>query len=132
MIMLPVKMKITNLGQIKREYIQILSFYEDRIKKLARIKFSNEEKITGYSILLDRKGKMMNSEEFYKLIQKQSVDGKTLHFVIGPPTGFGKVSNGKYMISLSNMTFRHELAYLVLLEQIYRSLLKMKGTNYEK
>ena len=75
-------------------------------------------------ILLDEKGKLMDSKAFAQFIDKQNMThGGTLVFCLGGAYGFGdslhKRANG--MVSLSPMTFPHQLARVVALEQIYRA-----------
>jgi 23S rRNA (pseudouridine1915-N3)-methyltransferase len=129
--MLPVKIEIITLGKLSKEYAPIIREYEKRISSLAHAKFLETTKIPKDAILLDPRGREMSSEEFYELLRKRSSSGEKIIFVIGPPQGFSDVS-GYERISLSKMTLQHDLARLVLLEQIYRALLKMKGTRYEK
>ncbi len=129
--MLPVKIEIISLGKLSREYAPLIKEYEKRIGSLAHSKFVEYSKIPNNAILLDPSGREMNSEEFYELIKKKSSQGEKIIFVIGPPEGFCDVQ-GFERISLSRMTFQHDLARLILLEQIYRVLLRMKGTRYEK
>ncbi len=128
--MLPVKIEVNTLGKSSREYSQIIGEYEKRISKLAHARFARGSKIPPDAILLDPQGIEMSSDEFFELIRKKSSRGEKIVFAIGPPEGFGEVKGEK--ISLSRMTFQHELARLILLEQIYRALLRLKGTNYEK
>ena len=128
---MPVKINIVNLGRAEREFRGIIGEYEKRLKHMAHVKFSR--KIPENAILLDEKGKEMNSEEFYRLILKNSREGREITFVIGPPEGFSEDLKKKHKkITVSKFTLRHEIAYLVLLEQIYRSLLRIRGTDYEK
>ena len=128
--MLPVKIKIITMGKRMKEYEGIISFYENRIRKLCRFEVSKEKRIPDYAIALDENGMEMNSDEFYNLIASFSKNGKEVIFAIGPAEGFGNIKNRK--ISLSKLTLQHDLAYLILLEQLYRSLLRMKGTKYHR
>ena len=75
-------------------------------------------------ILFDEKGKQMNSKVFAQFINKYSmIQGGTLVFCLGGAYGFSdslrKRANG--MVSLSAMTFPHQLARVVALEQLYRA-----------
>lgn len=83
--------------------------------------------------LLDELGKTYNSIEFSKFIQKQMNQSiKRLYFVIGGPYGFSSEvyqrANGK--ISLSNMTFSHQMIRLFFTEQLYRGFSILKGLPY--
>ncbi len=129
--MLPVKIKIVNLGRVEREFRNVIEEYERRLKNLARVKFEN--KIPEDAILLDEKGKELSSEQFYELILRKSQEGKEITFVVGPPEGFSEeLKERRKKIAVSKFTLRHEIAYLILLEQVYRVLLRIHGTKYEK
>jgi len=129
--MLPVKIEIVTLGKLSREYSQIIGEYEKRISNLAHARFIYSSKIPKDAVLLDPRGREMSSDEFFEFIKRKSSNGEKITFAIGPPEGFGELEGYK-KISLSKMTFQHDLARLILLEQVYRALLRMKGTNYEK
>jgi len=84
-------------------------------------------------ILLDEKGKDFRSVDFAQYLQKKMNAGiKELVFVIGGPYGFSdavyKTAKGK--ISLSKMTFSHQMIRLFIVEQIYRSFTILKNEPY--
>ncbi|MCH5227482.1 MAG: 23S rRNA (pseudouridine(1915)-N(3))-methyltransferase RlmH [Muribaculaceae bacterium] len=84
-------------------------------------------------VIMDEKGKEFTSRDFSEWIQKQMVGGrKRLVLVIGGPYGFSKAVADKadYKISLSKMTFTHEMAKLILTEQIYRAMTILRGEPY--
>lgn len=84
-------------------------------------------------VLLDEKGKEFTSREFSNWIQKQMNSGrKRLMLVIGGPFGFSNdvYNRADYKIALSKMTFTHEMAKLILSEQIYRAMTILKGEPY--
>ncbi|MBN1820459.1 MAG: 23S rRNA (pseudouridine(1915)-N(3))-methyltransferase RlmH [Prolixibacteraceae bacterium] len=84
-------------------------------------------------ILLDERGKSFTSEEFSSFIQKKMASGlKELVFVVGGAYGFSKdvYSSVKDRISVSSMTFPHELVRLIFLEQLYRAFTIIKGEPY--
>jgi len=88
---------------------------------------------TDILVLLDEKGKMRNSIEFSKFFQKKMNSGlKTLVFVIGGPYGFSddlyKRANEK--ISLSPMTFSHQMIRLFFIEQVYRAFTILRNEPY--
>jgi 23S rRNA (pseudouridine1915-N3)-methyltransferase len=83
--------------------------------------------------LLDEGGKQYSSVEFSGFIEKQMVTGiKNLVFVVGGPYGFSdqvyQRAAGK--ISLSKMTFSHQMVRLLFVEQLYRALTIIKGEPY--
>lgn len=84
-------------------------------------------------VLLDEKGKEMTSREFSQYLeQKMQTVAKRLVFLIGGPYGFSprvyEAAQGK--ISISKMTFSHQMVRLFLVEQIYRGFTIMKGEPY--
>ncbi|MEZ4840030.1 MAG: 23S rRNA (pseudouridine(1915)-N(3))-methyltransferase RlmH [Flavobacteriaceae bacterium] len=84
-------------------------------------------------ILLDEKGKQFRSVEFADLLQKKMNSGiKQLLFVVGGPYGFSdklyKMANAK--ISLSKMTFSHQMVRLFMVEQLYRAFTILKNEPY--
>jgi len=84
-------------------------------------------------ILLDEKGKEFRSVEFARFLEKKMLAGvKNLVFVIGGPYGFSskvyEAAIGK--ISLSKMTFSHQMVRMIFSEQLYRALSILKGEPY--
>lgn len=88
---------------------------------------------TDFLFLLDENGKSYSSVEFSGLLQKKMNTGiKTLVFVIGGPYGFSsdvyEKAQGK--ISLSAMTFSHQMVRLFFIEQLYRAFTILKNEPY--
>lgn len=86
-----------------------------------------------YAILLDVKGRQFSSEGFADYLQSLMNRGtKSLSFVIGGPYGFSDevYKNVGERISLSGMTFSHQLVRLVFLEQLYRAFTILNGEPY--
>jgi len=84
-------------------------------------------------ILLDEKGKEFRSIEFSKYLQKKMNSGiKQLVFVIGGPYGFSEsvYKKAKGKISLSKMTFSHQMVRLFIVEQIYRGFTIIRNEPY--
>lgn len=84
-------------------------------------------------ILLDEKGKTFTSEGFSEFLQKKMNSGlKNLIFVIGGPYGFSDAvydrANGK--VSLSSMTFSHQMVRLFFIEQLYRGFTILRNEPY--
>lgn len=83
--------------------------------------------------LLDERGKELTSREFSGMIERWMVQGtKRLVFVIGGPYGFSKevYERADSKLSLSRMTFTHEMVRLFFVEQIYRAMTIMRGEPY--
>jgi 23S rRNA (pseudouridine1915-N3)-methyltransferase len=88
---------------------------------------------TDQLILLDENGKEFSSVAFSEELQKKMNSGiKTLVFVIGGPYGFSeeihKKARGK--VSLSRMTFSHQMVRLFFIEQLYRSFTILRNEPY--
>jgi len=84
-------------------------------------------------ILLDENGKTYSSFGFSKYLQKKMNTGiKTLVFVIGGPYGFSDLvyQKAQNKVSLSEMTFSHQMVRLFLIEQIYRGFTILKNEPY--
>lgn len=83
--------------------------------------------------LLDERGKKLSSPQFAELINKRSVSGlKRLVFIIGGPYGFSKdvYDRANSKLSLSDMTFSHQMVRLFATEQIYRAFTILKNEPY--
>lgn len=86
-----------------------------------------------YVVLLDEKGKEKTSREFSEWIAALLNNSfKRVNFVIGGPYGFSKevYERADFKISLSKMTFTHEMVRLFFIEQIYRSFSIIHGLPY--
>ena len=140
-----------NLQSMMEEYQKRLSFYVKfdlevipdikNVKNLSESQQKEKEgelilaKImpTDQLILLDENGKAFSSMAFSEELQKKMNSGiKTLVFVIGGPYGFSDQvyakANGK--ISLSQMTFSHQMVRLFFIEQVYRGFTILKNEPY--
>ena len=92
-------------------------------------------KTSSFVITLEIGGKMLSSEDFAHELNEISNSGvNELIFVIGSSHGLSpKVSErADYKLSLSKMTFLHNFARLILVEQIYRAFKIIKGETYHK
>lgn len=84
-------------------------------------------------VLLDEHGKEFRSVEFSTWVeQKMQTVSKRLVFVIGGPYGFSQEVYGRAneKISLSKMTFSHQMVRLIFVEQLYRAMTIMRGEPY--
>lgn len=90
-------------------------------------------KSTDVIVLLDENGKGFSSVEFADYIQKKMISGiKQVVFVIGGPYGFSDVVYQKAheKISLSKMTFSHQMVRLFMVEQLYRAFSILNNEPY--
>ena len=85
-------------------------------------------------VLLDPAGKPMDSGKFAKLVSQAEQEARDLVFLIGGATGLPDSwrQNGGLFLSLSALTMPHELARVVLAEQIYRAFTLLRGHPYPK
>lgn len=86
-----------------------------------------------YVVLLDERGKEMTSKQFASYLEKKMGSvSRRLVFIIGGPYGFSealyKIANEK--LSLSQMTFSHQMIRLLFIEQIYRAMTILNGEPY--
>ena len=84
-------------------------------------------------VLMDSRGKQFSSEEFARFLgDYQDRNPLPLVFAVGPADGFSEEarSAAQHTISLGRMTLAHELARVVLLEQVYRAFTILKGHPY--
>lgn len=86
-----------------------------------------------YVVLLDERGKEMRSMDFAEWVEKrQQTVGKRLVFIIGGPYGFSKdvYDRKQEMLSVSKMTFSHQMIRLIFTEQLYRAMTIIKNEPY--
>lgn len=150
------KITIITVGALKNKGLQSLALdYEKRIKTFARLEIIEiadspfrggdikrakdkekerlEKVLHSYRkeqiYLLSEHGQSFNSLSFANFLNQQ--DAKDLVLVIAGPLGWQESWFNHYqMISLSSLTFTHELARVILLEQIYRGLSINMGKQY--
>ncbi|NOR73905.1 MAG: 23S rRNA (pseudouridine(1915)-N(3))-methyltransferase RlmH [Draconibacterium sp.] len=133
------------------EYLKRLKHYVNfeievipDIKKVKNMSSENQKKREGELILskknggkeihlFDEKGKIFSSRELAQFLEKKMVSGlKELVFVIGGPYGFSEdvYKNANSKLSLSRLTFSHQMVRLICTEQIYRAFTILKGEPY--
>lgn len=107
----------------------------ERVLKEEGEKILLQIKPQSYVITLEIKGKQLSSEEFAAKINELTVEGiSEIVFVIGSSCGLSKIvsERANFKLSISKMTFLHQFARLLLVEQIYRAFKIMKGETYHK
>lgn len=130
--------KIRQLGSCEifetKEAKGIEEKHSDRILEIEAQSLEKQFK-EDYVICLFDGGKEMTSVDLAVFMEKQaSVSGRTLTFVVGGFLGLAEriLKRADLCLSLSKMTFSHELSRVVLLEQLYRSLTRIRGRRYAK
>ncbi len=122
------------------QYEQRLRQYTDCSSQLVPTESKLLERATAQSgrtrpvlILLDARGRTLSSEDLAAWIARQRDNGtQHLHFVIGPADGWSKESRERadLLLSFGPMTFPHELARVMLAEQLYRAFTILAGHPY--
>lgn len=144
----------TNIGFVKDGIVE----YETRLKRYIPSKFECVKDVKGAGslpeqkqkeqegqsilayvqpsdlvVLLDERGREFTSREFSEWIQKQMSTGrKRMVFVVGGPYGFSQdvYDRSDFKVSLSKMTFNHEMVRLFFIEQLYRAMTILRGEPY--
>ena len=142
------KLKIAWIGKTKSPAIQSLT--EDYLHRISRyteveaLPLSDESSLLKLReksgnrpahtlVLLDSRGKQLTSEEFAHFLQThQDRNPQPVVLAIGPADGFSDQTRkaASAVLSFGKMTLAHELARIVLLEQIYRAFTILKGHPY--
>ena len=155
------KIKIIALGKIKEQFLRdgineflkrLTPYCSVEIIELPPIEIKDENLISkvldeegqmilshikpdSYVITLEIQGKQLSSEEFASKINEINVSGvNDLVFVIGSSCGLSSIVSQRadFKLSISKMTFLHQFARLLIIEQIYRAFTILKGETYNK
>ena len=152
------KINIISVGKIKEQYfIDGIEEYKKRLTKYTNIelitvmdepneldskvvKKKEAERIlakipsNSYTIVLDLKGKELDSIEFAKKIDEIKNVSSTINFIIGGSLGLDEsvINKADYKLCFSKFTFPHKLMKLILLEQIYRAFKINNNESYHK
>lgn len=124
-----VPFQVVEIPQLRK----VSAFSEEQIKQKEGELILGEAGPSDVLILLDERGKEYRSVEFASYLQKQlSGGGKTLVFAIGGAYGFSKAvyDRASDMISLSRMTFSHQMVRTIFAEQLYRAFTILRGEPY--
>ncbi len=153
------KIKLLSIGKTdNKQLIKLIDEYQNRlkyyikfdmeiipdIKNIKKISIIQQKKMEGelilsklkntdQMILLDDKGKDFTSIQFSKYLQKKMNSGiKQLVLVVGGPYGFSEAVYEKAIdkVSLSKMTFSHQMVRLFIVEQLYRGYTILKNEPY--
>jgi 23S rRNA (pseudouridine1915-N3)-methyltransferase len=149
------------VGKTKEPWIiEGMKHYQKMLSKFAELELINikDEKITqhssekivlekegervlkyldkkGFSFVLDQKGKMFSTEEIAGLFKEKMNQGyNDFVFMTGGALGLSPevLNSTDFRLSLSRMTFPHQLVRLILLEQVYRAFSIIEGRKYHK
>jgi 23S rRNA (pseudouridine1915-N3)-methyltransferase len=141
------KIKVAWIGKTKEPAIQALT--DDYLKRISRyadtagVALKDEAAVLALArgerrnqrykvVLLDSRGKQLSSEELAEFFDREQVQALPLLFAIGGADGFSEEARrqASLVLSLGRMTLPHELARVVLLEQLYRAFTILKNHPY--
>ena len=151
------KLKVCWIGKTKEdaaralteEYLKRLGRYlpteglelrqESALLELAAVE-ARKDRTRPVLVVLEAGGRQMTSEALAEFLRRQQDGGtQTLIFAVGPADGWSEAARkqistlpGARILSLGKMTFAHEIARIVLLEQIYRALTILGGHPYHR
>jgi 23S rRNA (pseudouridine1915-N3)-methyltransferase len=142
------KIKVAWIGRTKEPAIEALTAeYLKRISRYAEVAgvpLKDESAILSLAkgqrptkerhklVLLDSRGKQFSSEELAEFLEREQVNAIPLLFAIGGSDGFSEEARRQagFTLSMGRMTLPHELARVVLLEQLYRAFTILKNHPY--
>ena len=131
--------RIRQYAELEQFFVKEASF--DITKNVDLVKRTEAKALLGkiddsdFVIALDKKGRQISSEQFAKFLQDNMLHGiNKFTFVVGGPVGLPEefLRQSDMVLSLSRMTFPHEMSKVILLEQIYRAFSILKGEKYHK
>lgn len=147
------KVKLLSFGAVKNKHVQAqISEYERRLK-YHKVRFdiqrfndstmkTQQDRILTYTrehpeetvILLDEHGTTTSSRAFSEMLDKKWKQGSTVTFILGDAHGFDEEFKKGFSqrLSLSPMTFPHEIAMLLWIEQVYRAVCIQNNRPYHK
>lgn len=138
------KLRVYSVGKTKEVWLeQAMNEYRKRLQNVVEIEFiwaKSDENLEALAakenilICLDPKGTLMDSTSFSRyMIKKFEEGGARLAIAIGGAEGLPqKLRERSHLISLSPLTFTHQLTRLILIEQLYRAFEISKGSAYHK
>ena len=155
------KIKIIALGKIKEKFLKegidefmkrLVPYASVEIIELTPVEIKDENliqkaleqeaekilaniKANSYVITMEIQGKQLSSEDFAQKINEITISGiSELVFVIGSSCGIAPIVSQRadFKLSISKMTFLHQFARLLLIEQIYRAFKILKNETYHK
>jgi 23S rRNA (pseudouridine1915-N3)-methyltransferase len=130
------KTKEPAIGALTNEYLKRISRYAD----IAGFTLRDEAALLSLAggkprhklVLLDSRGKQLSSEELAEFLEREQLNAIPLLFAVGGSDGFSEETrrHAGFTLSLGKMTLPHELARVVLVEQLYRAFTILKHHPY--
>lgn len=134
------KITVVAVGRLRPPFADDVQHYQRLIARHARLELvevSDDEHVgrrlpeRAFVSVLDLGGESMDSMRFSRFLEERRTSGRDLCFVIGGPFGFGvELQRVDHRLSLGAITLPHQLARVVLLEQLYRGHKILAGEPY--
>jgi 23S rRNA (pseudouridine1915-N3)-methyltransferase len=133
------KIVVLAVGRLRPPYVDDVQHYRKLLGGLARVELvevRQDEDVArriperAFVSVLDSEGEALRSVAFSRWIEARRMDGRDLYFVVGGPYGGLELARVDHRLSLGAMTLPHQLARVVLLEQVYRAHKILAGEPY--
>jgi 23S rRNA (pseudouridine1915-N3)-methyltransferase len=132
-----VRITVLAVGRLRPPFADDVQHYQRLLARHTRlevVELREDEQVArrlpdrAFVSLLDREGEQLDSEEFARFLEDRRQDGRDLCFVVGGPKGLAL--DRVHRLSFGSMTLPHQLARVVLLEQLYRGHKILAGEPY--
>ena len=129
---------VVAVGRLRPPFVDDVHHYRKLLERHARLELvevREDERVArrlperAFVSLLDRAGERMDSVAFSRFLEQRRQSGVDLCFVIGGPFGL-ELEGAEHRLSLGELTLPHQLARVVLLEQLYRAHKILAGEPY--
>jgi 23S rRNA (pseudouridine1915-N3)-methyltransferase len=133
-----VRIVVVAVGRLRPPFSDDVQHYQKLLARHARlelIEVREDEQVSrrvperSYVVLLDREGEHVDSIAFSRFLEERRQSGRDVCFVVGGPFGL-EIDRVDHRISLGEITLPHQLARVVLLEQLYRGHKILAGEPY--
>ena len=117
---------------VNKHFVAGIKDYAERITHYMPFNITTIPELKNTVVLMDEHGQEFRSIEFAKWIERKQATARRLVFVIGGPYGFSQAvyDRANEKISLSKMTFSHQMVRLIFTEALYRACTIIKGEPY--
>jgi 23S rRNA (pseudouridine1915-N3)-methyltransferase len=134
-----VRIVVVAVGRLRPPFADDIQHYQKLIARHARLELvevREDERVSrrlperAFVSLLDAGGESLDSVHFSQFLEQRRASGRDLCFVVGGPFGGLELDRVDHRLSLGAMTLPHQLARVVLLEQLYRGHKILAGEPY--
>jgi 23S rRNA (pseudouridine1915-N3)-methyltransferase len=133
------KIVVLAVGRLRPPYVDDVQHYRKLLAGMARVEIievRDDEKLAkrvperAFVSMLDSGGEALDSVAFSRWMERRRMDGRDVWFVIGGAFGGPELDRVDHQLSFGPMTLPHQLARVVLLEQVYRAHKILAGEPY--